>query len=255
MTIYRSDPLRKQVYDYLRGLLTSGRLKGGDFINQAELTAKLGISRTPLRDSLIQLEAEGFVSIIPSKGVRINPLTRDDIKNIYQIYGALEATAFESVFGLVTEEKLKELDELTCKTEALMNKGDFGMCYENNVAFHEAILTLCDNEELLKMLRRSRQRLYHFPGVLTPDLSTAAADLASWERGYWAQHHKIIDLFKNGTAQEVANYIRYVHWDFHGVEDRILLFYGLRGGPGFDVLSSLKRGDSRFVKDCWPESV
>jgi DNA-binding GntR family transcriptional regulator len=229
MTLYRSEPLRKQVYDYLRELLLNGRLRGGDFIDQTELTARLGISRTPLRDSLIQLEAEGFVSIIPSKGVRINPLTRDDIKNIYQIYGALEAAAFESAFALVTREKLDELDELTYKTEDLMDIGDFGACYENNVAFHDAILSLCDNKELLKMLRRSRQRLYHFPGVLTPDLSTATADLASWEQDYWTQHHKIIDLFRNGTAQEVANYIRYVHWDFHGVEDRILLFYGLGG--------------------------
>jgi DNA-binding GntR family transcriptional regulator len=234
MTIYRSEPLRKQVYDYLRELLISGRLKAGDFINQAELTERLGISRTPLRDSLMQLEAEGFVSIIPCKGVQINPLTRGDIKNIYQIYGALEAAAFESVFSVITKEKLNELDELTYKTEALMDKGEFGMCHENNVAFHESILELCDNEDLLKMLRRSRQRLYHFPGVLTPDLSKAAAKLVSWEREYWTQHHKIVELFRSGTAQEVANYIRYVHWDFDGVEDRITLFYGLVNGMDGD---------------------
>jgi DNA-binding GntR family transcriptional regulator len=235
MTLYRSDPLRKQVYDYLRELLISGRLKAGDFINQAELTATLGISRTPLRDSLMQLEAEGFVSIIPCKGVRINPLTRDAVKNIYQIAGALEAAAFESVFHLVTKERLNELEELTRKTESLMERGDFGLCHENNVAFHETILELCDNGELLKMLRRSRQRLYHFPGVRTPDLSTAAVKLTSWEREYWAQHHRIIALFREGTPREVADYIRYVHWDFEGVEDRIALFYRLaNGGAGND---------------------
>ncbi|MDR2174795.1 MAG: GntR family transcriptional regulator [Synergistaceae bacterium] len=228
MTLYRSDPLRKQVYDYLRELLISGQLKAGDFINQGELTAKLGISRTPLRDSLMQLEAEGFVSIIPCRGVRINPLTRDAIKNIYQISGALEGAAFESVFRLVTEERLQELGGLIRETEALMNAGDFSVCHENNVTFHESILNLCGNDELLKMLRRSRQRLYHFPGVRTPDLSTAAAKLTSWEREYWAQHRRIVDLFRNGTPQELGHYIRCVHWDFDGVEDSILLFYQIQ---------------------------
>jgi DNA-binding GntR family transcriptional regulator len=231
MTLYRSDPLRKQVYDYLRELLISGRLKAGDFINQAELTATLGISRTPLRDSLMQLEAEGFVSIIPCKGVRINPLTRDAVKNIYQISGALEAAAFESAFHLITEERLNELEKITGKTESLMNKGDFSRCSENNVAFHEVVVELCGNEELLKMLRRSRQRLYHFPGVLTPDLS-AVAELTSWEREYWAQHRRIIELFRKGTPQEMGSYIRRVHWDFEGVEDRIMLFYRLANGAG-----------------------
>ncbi|MDR1378826.1 MAG: GntR family transcriptional regulator [Synergistaceae bacterium] len=236
MMLYRSEPLRKQVYDYLRELLISGRLKAGDFINQAELTASLGISRTPLRDSLMQLEAEGFVSIIPCKGVRINPLTRNAVRHIYQISGALEAVAFESVFHLVTEERLNKLEELTRETENLMSADDFGLCNENNVAFHETILELCDNEELLKMLRRSRQRLYHFPGVKTPDLSTAVAKLASWEREYWVQHHKIIDLFWRGTPREMADYIRYVHWGFEGVEDRIMLFYRIANGGVNEVM-------------------
>jgi DNA-binding GntR family transcriptional regulator len=231
MTLYRSDPLRKQVYDYLRDLMLSGRLKAGDFINQAELTATLGVSRTPLRDSLMQLEAEGFVSIIPCKGVRLNPLTRDAVRNIYQISGALEAAAFESAFRFITEERLNKLEELTCKTEALMDKDDFSLCNENNWAFHEMVLELCGNEDLLKMLRRSRQRLYYFPGVRTPELSTAEA-LTSWEREYWAQHHRIIGLFRTGTPREVADYIRYVHWDFDGVEDRIALFYQLTNGGG-----------------------
>jgi DNA-binding GntR family transcriptional regulator len=227
MTLYRSGPLRKQVYDYLRELLISGRLRPGDFINQAELTTHLGVSRTPLRDSLMQLESEGFVSIIPCRGVRINLLTRDTIKGIYQISGALEAVAFEAIFPIMKKERLDVLAEITRRTEAFMEKGNFGVCHENNVAFHETILELCDNEELLKMLRRSRERLYHFSDVMMQNLSAATLDLMSWEREYWVQHHKIIDIFQEGTARELADYIRYVHWDFDGVEAQITAFYRL----------------------------
>ena len=232
MTLYRSDPLRKQVYDYLREQMVSGRLKAGDFINQAELISRLGVSRTPLRDSLMQLEAEGFVSIIPCRGVQIRPLTRDAIRNIYQISGALEAAAFEQAFPGMEQERLDELVELVAETEVRMSQGDFEACSGNNQLFHEKILELCDNEELLKMLRCSRERLYRFPGGATRDFS-AAEDLASWEKEYWEQHRKIIDIFRTGTARELGDYMRYVHWDFEGAEDRIAAFYGLDDADGY----------------------
>jgi DNA-binding GntR family transcriptional regulator len=109
----------------------------------------------------------------------------------------------------------------------MMENGDFSACHENNVTFHETVLELCDNEELLKMLRRSRERLYHFSGAMTQNLSAAEPNLASWEQEYWVQHHKIIDIFQKGTAREIADYVRYVHWDFDGVEPRIMAFYRL----------------------------
>lgn len=231
MMLHRSEPLRKQVYDYLRELLISGRLKAGDFINQAELIEKLGVSRTPLRDSLMQLEAEGFVSIIPCRGVQINPLTRDTIRHIYQICGALEAAAFESAFALMDENRLERLLDISKRTEALMEKGDFSACHENNLDFHETVLELCSNEDLLKTLRCGRERLFHFPNPSTRDLS-AAQELASWEGTYWIQHRKIVEIFRNGTFRELGDYMRYVHWDFDGVEDRIAAFYNLGSGVG-----------------------
>ncbi|GHT00815.1 GntR family transcriptional regulator [Synergistales bacterium] len=225
--LYRPSPLRKQVYDHLRELLISDRLKPGDFINQAELIANLGVSRTPLRESLMQLEAEGFVSIIPCRGVRINPLTLDGIRHIYQISGALESAALEAIFPLMRKERLDILTEITRRTEVLMKNGNFSACHENDVTFHETVLELCDNEELLKMLRRSRERLYHFSDIGAHNLSETRPDLAIWEREYWAQHRKIISIFQNGAAREIADYVRYVHWDFDGVKAQITAFYQL----------------------------
>lgn len=227
MRLSRPEPLRKQVYDYLRELMISGRLSAGDYLNQAELMARLGVSRTPLRDSLMQLEAEGFVSIIPCKGVRINPLTREALRKIYQISGALEAAAFESVFAAMDEALLSELHALVDRTEAAMDRGDFSGCLDNNTVFHERILERCDNEDLLKVLRCNRERLFRFPGRETRTLSSMPEGFASWERGYWRQHRRILELFRTGPARELADYIRYVHWDFEGSRDRIASFYGL----------------------------
>ncbi|MDR3254652.1 MAG: GntR family transcriptional regulator [Synergistaceae bacterium] len=225
--IYRSDPLRRQVYDYLRDMLISGNLRAGEFVNQSELMSTLGVSRTPLRDSLMQLEAEGFVSIIPCRGVMINPLTLEDIRCIYQIGGALEAAVCESVFPFVGPGELRSMTGIIEETERLMNDGDYSSCHENNSAFHEIILGLCDNAELLKILRITRERLYNFPGSEIQSLSPDRDDLARWESEYWRQHRHIVGIFKNGTAIEMFDYIRRVHWAFDEMEKSIQSFYHL----------------------------
>ena len=66
--------LREQVYEYLKSEIQAGRLVPGSFINLNEISAQLGISKTPLRDAIIQMECEGFVSILPRRGVLLKRL-------------------------------------------------------------------------------------------------------------------------------------------------------------------------------------
>jgi DNA-binding GntR family transcriptional regulator len=91
-------PLREQLYAYLRNEMQTGRLLPGAFIKLNEISAKLGISKTPLRDAIIRLESNNFVTILPRRGVQVNELSVQDIKNILGIVGALESTVIESVF-------------------------------------------------------------------------------------------------------------------------------------------------------------
>ena len=85
--------LKEQVYDYLRVQMNEGRLRPGAFLNLNDISRELGMSRTPLRDALFQLESEGFVTIFPRRGVVVNSLTLEKIRNIYEILGALESAA------------------------------------------------------------------------------------------------------------------------------------------------------------------
>ncbi len=82
--------LREQVYEYLKIQLNEGKLEHGAFLNLNAISAEMGISKTPLRDALFQLEAEGFVTIYPRRGVKVNVLSLEKIRNIYQILGGLE---------------------------------------------------------------------------------------------------------------------------------------------------------------------
>ena len=74
--------LKEQVYDYLRQQFQKHRLQPGDVINMEATAKKLGISKTPLRDALIQLEMEGFVTISPRRGIFVNALPLDEITGI-----------------------------------------------------------------------------------------------------------------------------------------------------------------------------
>ncbi|HOX91774.1 MAG TPA: GntR family transcriptional regulator, partial [Spirochaetales bacterium] len=85
--------LRERVYDYLKAQLNDGKLKPGAFLDLASIGEDLGLSRTPLRDALLRLEAEGFVTIHQRRGVVVNVLDVSTIRNAYQIIGALESSA------------------------------------------------------------------------------------------------------------------------------------------------------------------
>lgn len=84
--------LKEQVYDYLRHEIEKN-IQPGAVINMDATSRKLGISKTPLRDALLQLEMEGFVTIAPRRGIYVNSLALDDIKEFYQVIGALEQSA------------------------------------------------------------------------------------------------------------------------------------------------------------------
>ncbi len=98
LNIINFKSLREQVYDYLRDAMNRGELGPGANLNLNEISQRLGISRTPLRDALLQLEAEGFVTILPRRGCVVNRLTREEIQELYQVIGALEASVIHDEF-------------------------------------------------------------------------------------------------------------------------------------------------------------
>ncbi len=92
-----AESLASSVYEELKRRLNAGLMKPGEFIDLTALGRELGMSRTPLRDALIRLELEGFIVIYPRRGVMVRSLQRSDIRDMYQIIGALEASVIEEV--------------------------------------------------------------------------------------------------------------------------------------------------------------
>ena len=209
--------LREQVYEYLRDEMNRGGLQPGAFLDLNDLAQRLGISRTPLREALLQLESQGFVTVLPRRGFRLNPLTLDDIRHYYEIIGALESAALKIVGASLNEKDFTRMRQLDASMAEAVAAGNFGRYYEQNVAFHEVYLGQCDNKRLLAQVRLLKQRLYDWP--------RREGMVQSWEEHSLTEHEHFIKLLEQGRLQEAAVQIQDVHWSFKVQEKFIHIYY------------------------------
>ncbi len=208
--------LREQVYDHLRHLLSRGEIQPGAFINQDELASRLGVSRTPLRDALLQLEAEGFVSILSRRGVRVQPLTLEDIRHLYEVIGALEGAALLAAFPELGKTEVRALRHLNAEMKDAVLAGDFDRYYDRNLAFHDVFLDRCGNERLVRIVRTHKQRLYDWP--------RRQGLVKEWELASLEEHAAFVRLVAKGDARAAADHLRDVHWSFD-VQERFIHRY------------------------------
>jgi len=208
--------LREQVYEYLRDVINRGELDAGSFLDQKQLSESLGISKTPLRDALIQLEIEGFVSILPRRGVVVNRLTLEDVRYLYEIIGALEGAAVMSVGDRLEATHHEEMRSLNSQMVQAVEAGDFNRYYARNLAFHEVFLDLSQNTSLIRMVENAKHRLYDFP--------RRRDFLPEWELASTGEHTAFLDLLEGRDVRGAADYLRDVHWSFE-VQQRFIHQY------------------------------
>lgn len=208
--------LKEQVYEYLRDQMRRGGILPGSAIDMEETSKKLGVSKTPLRDALLQLEMEDFVTILPRRMVVVKALTEQDIRNYYEIIGALESMALlKAADGL----KPSDIEAMAALNQAMAQAiagGDFDTYYEKNLAFHNVFLDLCGNASLVKIVNTLKKRLYDFPRL--------KGFVREWEETSVGEHQALVDLLRAGRNQEAAAHIRDVHWSFE-VQERFVRRY------------------------------
>jgi DNA-binding GntR family transcriptional regulator len=209
--------LKEQVYEYLRGQLENGAIRPGTALNIEETSRKLGVSRTPLRDALLQLEMEGFVSIFPRRGVMVNSLTLQDIKDSYEIIGALESTALLAAFEKIKDSHVKRMYALNTAMGQAIAQDHFNQYYQKNIKFHNIFLDLCENKDLVKIINNLKKRLYDFP--------RQEGFVKQCEEASILEHKEFIQLIEKGEKEEAAKYLRDVHWSFQVQEKFIKRYY------------------------------
>ena len=209
--------LKEQVYEYLREQMRTGEILPGSVIDMEETSARLGVSKTPLRDALLQLEMEDFVTILPRRKVVVNVLSEEDIRNYYDILGALESVALLKSFDRIRPADVDAMQALNDGMKAAIAANDFDHYYEKNVAFHNTFLNLCGNGSLVKIVTTMKKRLYDFP--------RSKGFVKEWEEASIGEHQALIDLIRRGKRLEAADHIRDVHWSFAVQEPFVKRYY------------------------------
>lgn len=213
--------LRTQVYEYLKEMMRDGRLSPGGFLDLNALAAELGISRTPLRDALLVLESDGFVQILPRRGVLIPPLTLERVRDIYEIVGALEGAALITAGDRLDGEAIQRMAAINAEITEAFDPFDVEAFLRKNRAFHGVYLSLSGNRELVDLVDNHRARLNDFP----PRFSFHADFVAEWARKSTLEHTRLVELLAKGRRIEAARFLQDVHWSFATQESFIRRCY------------------------------
>ena len=104
-------PLRDVVFNTLRQAIITGEFAPGERLMEISLANRLGVSRTPVREALRQLELEGLVRIIPNRGAFVEGITKEDVKDIYEIRARLEGLCAKWAADRITKDQIAELEE------------------------------------------------------------------------------------------------------------------------------------------------
>ena len=163
--------LYQQVADQLRAMIQAGELEAGEWIDEVRLTQDLGISRTPLREALKVLVAEGLLRLEPRRGCFVNQLSARDLDEIFPLMAMLEGRCAYEAASKVTDQDLRRLEPLHQRLREHAALGDIDQYYASNALIHEAVQALADNrwlsdliDNLRKLLSLSRHKSLAWPG-------------------------------------------------------------------------------------------
>ena len=153
-------PLRDVVFNTLREAILKGELKPGERLMELQLAAKLGVSRTPIREAIRMLEQEGLAVTIPRKGAEVAKMTEKDMEDVLQIRDALDELAASIACEQMTKEQLDTLTETMHEFEESTKSKDLKKIAAADVQFHDIIYQATGNPKLVNMLNNLDERNY-----------------------------------------------------------------------------------------------
>jgi DNA-binding GntR family transcriptional regulator len=221
--------LGEDVAERLREAILHGELSPGQRLREEELSARLEVSRGPVRDAFILLEREGLVRSSRNRGVSVVELTRNDLQEIYTLRSALEPMAITLAIQRGDAEDLAEMDgSLAEMTSAFSRRITERDAARLDVEFHDTIYQAAHHQRLSNAWEQIRLPTYWFMlsrNVASPD----------WREGTVRGHAEILKIIRSGDERAAAAMIT-EHISF--AYERILASYLSSKSEPSDYLSS-----------------
>ena len=155
-------PLRDVVFNTLREAILKGEIKPGERLMELQLAAKLGVSRTPIREAIRMLEQEGLAVTIPRRGAEVARMTEKDMQDVLQVREALDELAANIACECITLEELEQLEQAMNSFEEAVYTKDIKRIADTDMVFHDIIYHATRNPKLEMILNNLREQMYRY---------------------------------------------------------------------------------------------
>ena len=194
---------REKVYEYLLKQMREGVLLPGTTLNLKDISKKLAMSNTPLRDSLIKLEAEGFLTIYSRSKVVINSLEYEDFPFLYGTIGTIEALLVAGSIDAYTPEYLEYLYKKNEEMQNALDEDDMVTYDKCHYDFHAVFTELGKNVFAERIITLIKNRLWDIP---------RKNFTKEWYQNAIKEHGQIVDSIKEKNITKLEYIIKQVHW-------------------------------------------
>jgi DNA-binding GntR family transcriptional regulator len=206
------------VVETLREKILSGEIKAGQPLRQAALAEELNVSRIPVREALLQLEAEGLVAFEPHKGATATELNASQVSELFELRAMLEADLLTHSLKNITEEKLDEATDLLAQLNKALGKENAANTWsELNSNYHNCLYSGADRpqtQDLVNILNKNADRYIRMHLLWAGGISKAESE-----------HNELLALCK---ARDIPNAVAILKQHILGSRDEIKEFLSQR---------------------------
>jgi len=226
LNILKKENLGNQVFEHIKEMILKGEIPAGKRMIESEIANFMGISRTPVREAVHKLEAEGFLKPLPKAGYVVRGLTLSDIEETFDIRSILESFAGYLAAIRYSDEEILPLEEKIEEFQRHLDRDDLKGLTRINTDFHELLYSLSRSPRLIKMIHGLRDEIFFLRKVI---LNSGEMALLSNK-----DHREMIKAIKKREAKKVR---------------RLVMEHILRGKKF--VLNEIRKGNISVNNHCF----
>jgi DNA-binding GntR family transcriptional regulator len=206
----RKGHLHLEAANRLRAMITSGELPPGARLREVQLCEQLGVSRTPLREALRTLAAEGLVNPLPNRSMVVAEFNAPNIEHLYRVFGAIEGLAGELACARVTEAELAEMGRLLGRMMELHDREERAEYMRINQMIHRMVIDIAANPVLLAVWQSLAPQVERARAMSNLDRSRWTAALMEHFKMFAALAARDAPLLRRLASEHFLNGLPYI---------------------------------------------
>ncbi len=200
-TIKQPDSLAKMAYEAIRQSILSGQWQIGELYNEKAIAADLGISRTPVREALLELSSQDLIVFMPRRGLMLNRFTLSDVDEIFELRKAIELASVEKISNASPRLDLLIIEESLLNQRKALKQKDYIAFIDADRMFHTNFSMLTKNRRIISIMENIRDMICVM-GVKALSIEGRAAKVIQ-------EHQAIFQAVKEGNIEEARKVMAY----------------------------------------------